>query len=562
MVNSLHFDCPPDSEAVVGPLSMELRDYQEAAVKAIKRNWDETHKLLLVMATGTGKTVVFCELAKEVTADGGKVLILAHLAELLEQAADKLLQIGGITASLEKADSYASHSDKVVLSSWQTLQRDDRLYAWGWDHFDLIIVDEAHRSMGKGYQKIFGYFNTTRILGVTATTDRGDRKSLGDFYDTIAYEFGLLNACKASWLVRPIAKTIPIKIDLDGVRVSRTTEGSDLNAGDIGHRIEPLLGKIAGEIATEEPWRKHMVFLPTVDTAKKMSDAMNAVGFRAVWVSGACRDRVEKIDRFKAGRFNCLCNCMLLTEGFDHDEIDCITVLRPTKIRSLLAQCIGRGTRPLNRIVALLNDAPDAKTRALVIRSSPKPNLLILDFLWLTKKLNLAAPASLFARSPEALKRMNSSGDMIDSEEQAEKDYLESLYSEVEKHKDKRRMMIDPLAFAVALNDVDIAHYEPLSEHEARPPSPNHLKVIKQYGMTIDTIKTWGHAKKIYDLILYRKEKGRATPTQLQFLKRIGEKPNQYTTTEYATAKMRRNFAKWRKGSKKRKYSHNRELNL
>ena len=227
----LEFD---DPLAVVQPPAakgVQMRPYQRDTIDAILAGWVEYKRQLAVLATGGGKTMVFSELARIEATNGGKVLILAHTDELIEQAREKFTKVSGMRAAKEKANAYAGRWDKVVVGSVQTLCRDARLKSFNPRHFSLIVVDEAHHALATSYQKILTYFDA-RILGVTATADRSDKKALGDFFEHIAYEYGMLQACRDGWLVRPVVQTVPLNIDLRSVH----KRGGDFAADEVAHR--------------------------------------------------------------------------------------------------------------------------------------------------------------------------------------------------------------------------------------------------------------------------------------------------------------------------------------
>ena len=147
-----------------------LRPYQEAAVEAVSCEWEDgKDRVLIVLPTGTGKTIVFSAIAFD-RAHIGRVLILAHRGELLEQAADKLKKSTGLVSSLEKAESTCLGSwNRVTVGSVQTLQRPARLERFAPDYFSTIIIDEAHHALSDGYQTVLNYFSGAKVLGVTAT---------------------------------------------------------------------------------------------------------------------------------------------------------------------------------------------------------------------------------------------------------------------------------------------------------------------------------------------------------------------------------------------------------
>lgn len=179
-----------------------LRPYQQAARDSIHAQWEQGRlRTLLVLPTGTGKTIVFASVAADQVRAGDRVLILAHRGELLEQAADKLQRSTGLVSAVEKAESTCLNSwFRVVVGSVQTLQRPARLERFPRDYFGTIIIDEAHHAITDGYRRILDYFESAKVLGVTATPDRGDMRNLGEVFDSLAYEYKLTDAIKEGLL--------------------------------------------------------------------------------------------------------------------------------------------------------------------------------------------------------------------------------------------------------------------------------------------------------------------------------------------------------------------------
>lgn len=287
---------------------MELRPYQIAARDAVLEQWKTgLRSTLLVLPTGTGKTIVFASIIEQVVRDGGRALILAHRGELLDQAADKLAKATGLGCALEKAESSALDSwFNVVVGSVQTMAKEKRRTGHDFSH---IIIDEAHHAISPSYQAIIADFPDAKLLGVTATADRGDKRNLGEVFETLAYEYALPKAIKDGYLVPIKALTIPLEINLDGVKQT----AGDFQVSDLGTAIDPYLEQIADRVKTECATRKTVVFLPLICTSQKFLSMLLARGIDAREVNGSSTDRAETLAWFdQSGAGTVLCNAMLL----------------------------------------------------------------------------------------------------------------------------------------------------------------------------------------------------------------------------------------------------------
>jgi superfamily II DNA or RNA helicase len=537
-------ELPPEVSLPM-PNGFALRDYQLRCLIAINEAWRNYSRVLVEMPTGTGKTVVFARLIKEEIESGGRVLLIAHTDFLLQQAAEKL-EDAGVECEREKGDEHASLSARVVVASIQTIAKDNRLMGFPDDHFTLVVVDECHRQLAFSYIKVCCYFHfgeasldeawvmpepgfpfkyKARCCGFTATSDRGDKRSLGEFYQSCAYSFGLIEACRDGYLVRPIVKNIPLKIDLKGVRISRSQGGADFDKMEVAARLTPLLRELAAQIAKEAIDRKVIVFVPSVDSAQRMAEAAAEVGFHASYVSGACQDQDAKIKAFKAaGPGTLIANAMLLIEGFDAPDVSCICVLRPTKIRSLYVQCCGRGSRPLTGTLDGLNTASE---RLAAIAASGKKDMLILDPLWLSDRLDLIHPIDLVATRAEVRQKMaeaiesGATTDLLSLEATATRDLMKSLEAAARKHANKQARVIDPLSWAVSLGDAALGSFEPQTAWDELPATVGQLDFIKKQHIDTTHIVFRGHANKIIARLLARMKTGLATPLQLNFLRQL-----------------------------------------
>ncbi len=488
---------------------MELRPYQQEAREAIFEQWDGgVLKTLLVLPTGCGKTIVFAKVTEDCVRRGDRVLILAHRGELLEQAADKIRQSTGLGCAVEKAEETCMGSwFRVVVGSVQTMMREKRLGQFPEDYFQTIIIDEAHHCISDSYQKVLNHFSSAKILGVTATPDRGDMRNLGSYFESLSYEYTLPKAIKEGYLSPIRALTIPLKIDMTGVGV----QAGDFKASDISTALDPYLQGIAQEMEKYCKDKKTVVFLPLVKTSQKFRDLLNAHGFRAAEVNGDSQDRSEVLEAFDRGEYNVLCNSMLLTEGWDCPSVDCVVVLRPTKVRSLYCQMVGRGTR----------------------LSPGKDHLLLLDFLWHTERHELCHPASLICQDEEVAKKMTEhieqAGcpvDIEEAEKTAAEDVVaqreEALAKQLEEMKRRKKKLVDPLQFEMSIQAEDLSGYVPAFGWEMGPPSEKQKATLEKLGILPDQIENAGKAAKILDRLDKRKEEGLTTPKQIRFLEGRG----------------------------------------
>lgn len=494
----------------------ELRPYQSAAVAAVKKEWAAGHKkTLLVLATALGKTIIFSNIIKSCVDQGERVLVLAHRGELLEQAQDKMRRACGVDSVLEKAESTAVGKNcSVVVASVQTLYQDKRLEAYDPEYFDVVVIDEAHHCMSATYQKVLKYFESAKVLGVTATPDRADKRNLGMFFDSLAYEHGTRAGVEENYLTKPVAQLIPLKLDISDVGQSN----GDYAAGELGTALDPYLEEIADEMVARCSGRKTIVFTPLVKTSIKFCEILNRKGFKAFEVNGESKDRKEKLAAFSSGEYNVAINSMIWTEGFDEPTVDCVVVLRPTRSRSLYAQMIGRGLRL----------APNKK------------DCLILDFLWLTERHDLCHPASIIAKDEEMARMMterilvegakgeDGPVDLLSVEAAVEEDIIrereEALARQLSEMRSKRATLVDPLQYAFSIADENIINYEPSFAWERKAATQKQLDLISAWGLDVSGIDTIGKASAIIDALHSRKKKGLATPKQIRFLENKGFK--------------------------------------
>jgi superfamily II DNA or RNA helicase len=490
---------------------MKSRPYQIEAITEIKAQWESVDRTLLVQATGTGKTIVFSMLSRDLVAQGKRGLILAHRGELLEQAADKMMKATGLGCSVEKAEQTSiGEWFRITVGSVQTLMNENRLRKFKPDHFDFIIVDEAHHSLSDSYQKVLSYFPNAKVLGVTATPDRGDMRNLGTYFQSLAYEYSLPRAIRDGYLVPIRAQTIPIKLDLSGV----TKTGGDYQVAGVGTALDPYLEQIARELANRCKTRKTVIFTPLIATSEKLQRFLQPHGLNVDEVNGDTPDRKEKLARFdKAGPGAVMLNSMLLTEGWDCPSVDCICVLRATKVRSLFSQMVGRGTR--------------------LSPETGKEFLLLLDFLWHSDNHDLCRPAHLICESAEVAdimtENINGAGgavDLMDAEEQAEGDAVEAREEALAKKladlQHKKAKLVDPLQYEMSIQDNNLASYVPAFGWETEKPKVEQLETLVKLNINPEGVDSAGKAERIIKAVKEREASGLSSPKQIRCLEQRG----------------------------------------
>ena len=491
--------------------ALQMRPYQQAAREAIHAEWnDGRRRTLLVLPTGTGKTIVFAAVTEDQVRSGSRVLVLAHRGELLEQAADKIKRSTGLASAVEKAEQTCLDSwCRVVVGSVQSLQRPARLEQFPADYFGTIIIDEAHHAITDGYQRVLEHCPEANVLGVTATPDRGDMRNLGEVFDSLAYEYKLTQAIREGYLCPILAQTIPLQLDISQVALS----GGDFAVGGLGTALDPYLEQIAAEMQTACAGRKTVVFLPLIKTSRKFRDILNSKGFRAAEVNGQSEDRTEILSDFSNGKYNVLCNSMLLTEGWDCPSVDCIVVLRPTKVRSLYSQMVGRGTR--------------------LSPETGKKDLLLLDFLWLTERHELCRPADIICENREVSRKMTENlaqagcpEDIEQAAEQASADVVaqreEALAKQLAEMRRRKKKLVDPLQYEMSIQAEDLTGYVPSFGWEMGPPSEIQTAALEKFGILPDAVESAGKAQMLLDRLNKRRGAGLTTPKQIRCLEKYG----------------------------------------
>jgi type I site-specific restriction endonuclease len=267
------------------------------------------------------------------------------------------------------------------------------------------------------------------------------------------------------------------------------------------------------------------VFLPLIAVSKRFAQICRDRGLLAEHVDGQTTERQATLGRFKRDETRILCNAMLLTEGYDEPSIDCVVCLRPTKIRALYSQIIGRGTRIW----------------------PGKDHLLVLDFLWQAEEHTLMRPANLIAEDEADAKalteKLGAEGDLEEAREEVNADRTKSLTERLRANRTRPGSVLNPLELAVSLNEAALADYVPTMKWQAEAPTDKQLDVLAKFGLDILSIQSKGHASLILDRLITRRKLGLATPKQARVMRRFGHQRPETATFEEAKAFLDAQFA-------------------
>jgi superfamily II DNA or RNA helicase len=536
--------CRGDGQASTPAENIVLRPYQASAVASIQERLTEAKSTLVVNPTGTGKTIILASVIRDwVRQPGnGRVVVMAHRDELIRQAASKIEWVTGEPCDIEMGQNYADQCDmlsraNVVVTSVQTMSRKRRQERFHPADFGLLIIDEAHHAPTPTYKSVIDHFSQNaklRLLGVTATADRADERAMGLVFDTVASEYHLPDAIDDGWLV-PIEQQFVHVAGLDLSRV-KTTRGGDLNESQLAeifneeercHQIVAPTMEIAGDKQT-------LVFAVSVDQAEMMCDIANR--HRPGCAEWICGDSVrcpmdvrrDRLRRFSAKQFQYLINCAVLLEGYDEPGVEVIACGRPTKSRSLYAQMVGRGTRPLPGVVDPW-DTPEERRAA--IAASGKPSLLVLDYVGNSGSHKLVHTGDILGGNyDDEIVAMATSDVAAKSTAGERTDMLAALRAAEEAMKERKRNQRSHLVATASydirrVNPFDLFDLVPRREaawHRGRKPTPKMAEVVERLGFNPASL-SFTQASQLIDEAGKRRDKGLCTFKQARILAKYGE---------------------------------------
>lgn len=572
--HGLLFDQPPAPAH-----SYALRPYQQAFVSGVMSAFESVDSALCVMPTGTGKTVCFAHVAEAMRDKrGGRVLVLAHREELVRQGAEKMAAVSGDRVAIEMGQESSIENSgfraPIVVATVQTMSR--RLAKFQPDDFSLVIVDEAHHGTAKSYRTILDHFAKSKLLGVTATPDRADEEALGQIFEAVAFDYELADAIADGWLVPIEQQQIFCEgLDLSGVR----TLAGDLNEGDLDRimRQEEVIHRVVYPTIDLAGDRAALFFATSVGHAHQMADICNrhrAGSARAIDGSTPREVRRETLAQFKRGEFQYLCNCGVFLEGFDEPRIGVVAMARPTKSRSLYAQAVGRGTRPLAGVVDGLATAAE---RTAAIATSAKPACLVLDFVGNAGRHKLVSAADILGGKVSDDEEERELAEAVAEQAKAEiadrsrrgeavdvRQLMERLAEEEAARRQAARALVKPKVNyrSRSVSAFDVFAITPKQSHaehgEERVPTPKQRAYLRKCGIDEADRLTFAQASQLLGLIQKRRELNLCTFKQARCLKRAGYENAEKFGFAQASAIMdeviRNN---WRKTDRANQYAEN-----
>jgi superfamily II DNA or RNA helicase len=325
-------------------VGIELRDYQKKFIHDIETAFLSHQRIMAVLPTGGGKTIVFAYLAAQAVEQGKRVLVLAHREELITQAWEKLFILTPYAIGQIKAKVKPDFDCPIQIASVQTIV--NRLDFCG--EFDLIIVDEAHHSPAPSYQKVIDRYPVAQILGVTATPARLDGKGFKDYFDILVKGPSTADLIRQGYLSRYQMFVPPWgQIETRGLKADKLGDYSDEELRRINN-ISELLDGMVKTYREFARGKKGIVFAFSIAFSKEIANRYTREGIPARHLDGTTpkEERQEIIEKFRRGEIGVLSNYGLFSEGFDVPDIDFVQVARPTESVVVWLQICGRALRP------------------------------------------------------------------------------------------------------------------------------------------------------------------------------------------------------------------------
>ena len=400
---------------------MELRPYQLDCLEAIQNKFKEgINRQLVVLPTGSGKTVIFSELIKRRNL---KTLVIAHRIELLEQAQSKINEAAPDIETGIFCGDRRCHDKQITIASIQSAKNYLKLLKE--EDYQLIIIDEAHHAAAKSYKNLLRHLGFIQengkdrnsivavkklLVGFTATPSRGDGKGLDHVFQEVVSHLSIKKLINQGYLIKPEGLHVTVGIDLRELCLRL----GDFEKSQLQRIMleEKALKVVVNTIKTQASNRRGIVFTVNIEHAEILTKLIQGEGFscEAVHSKISMEDRQQRLQDFSSGKIQFVVNPMILTEGFDCPRADCMINASPTLNRSLYVQKAGR-----------------------VLRLHPeKENALLIDFGFSKKRHALKTAIDLYGDAK--IRQLREKRELQPSQDQTEKiDFSVAEFKESER---------------------------------------------------------------------------------------------------------------------------------
>lgn len=535
------------------------RDYQLVCEDSVLREWQTHRSTLAVAPTGTGKSHIIAGICKRVFPK--RVMVLSYRKEIILQLRNTIEQETGYETGVEMADMH-THAGlfghkQVVVSTVQTqiskYNNVRRMVKFPPGDFGVLVLDESHHAPSKSSRETIEYYQQNpdlRVLGLTATPDRHDAQALGQIFESVAFNYQILDAINDGWLVYPDQRMVSIT-GLDFSKI-HTTAG-DLNSGELATVMEyehNILGVADATLQIAKD-KRTIVFTASVMQAEAICNIFNRHNPGCSdWVCGETPDdrRTVMLERFKSGDLQIICNCDVLTEGYDNPSVEVIAMAAPTKSRAKYAQRVGRCLRPLAN---LFDIGDDKDQRRLAIACSAKPHALILDFVGNSGRHKLMNTGDILGgdkfedevrvRAIKLASEMKNACRMVDLLEQ-EQAKLEEERRRIEERRAKDRARRANLKAAATFTERRVNAFDNLDIDpttgvwdSGRRLSPGQLEFLKRNGVDASNM-TYKQGMQEMIKAKWRLDHKPATEGQAVILGRFGLNPTRFTKSAASKA--------------------------
>lgn len=505
-----------------------LHDYQQDAVKDTEESWGgekDWDRSLIVMPTGSGKSLVTGEICAREIENGGRCLFLAHTKDLVFQPKNAFEEDFGCQSTIEMADLKADDSP-MVFASVQTMVNRVKKGLWRPDTFQKCVLDEAHRTLSAGHSFVAEFFGKEggKIAGCTATPRRGDRKDLFTFYDGISYDKKIQELWRDGYLVEPTIFHEPLGI------VVKQEKPSDVTDAEVGEAIEPYLDEAADRVMKYAKGRCGISFLPLRKTARLFCQKLNERGLRTEYIGGDVDPAEQKAikKRLLLGKTEMVCNAMIWGEGTDIRPCNLLVDLRPTMSWPAAMQKWGRATRTYDPSAYY---APKGAAWGL------KRDAWIIDFCFETERHSmLQRPSAIIAKDEEEAKQIDKilarggGGNLMEAMKTATNEREESLRKRLEAMRTRKSRQVSAADFFLSQKRMDLVEYEPEAKWELEPITQKQREMLERSKFDMDTIQNKGHASKVLDMLFKRINEGMCSVPQATFASSLGH-PDPYSVT-------------------------------